>query len=238
MPSASRFHVTFDFGYVALDISHAVPEDAGEYSVRAINALGQCVSTIELKVVAKDSIISESQRPEGLDKIRELESHQPWKRPEVPEQQTTQRPVFTQPMQNIDNIAESHTAVFECRVIPTDVKIEFFRNEKPIEMGSRITKVHDFGFVSLTINHVREEDEGVYMCRASNALGEAVTTASMKILTKDSIQLGTQHPEAQQKIARLEAKKPSRSEEPEKVFDKPIFTQLLTGPSELWEGQV
>lgn len=35
--------------------------------------------------------------------------------------------------------------------------------------------------MSLDIAHVREEDEGVYMCRASNPLGEAVTTASMKI---------------------------------------------------------
>jgi len=24
---------------------------------------------------------------------------------------------------------------------------------------------------------------------------------------------------------------------PEKVFEKPIFTHLLTGPTELWEGQ-
>lgn len=35
--------------------------------------------------------------------------------------------------------------------------------------------------MSLDITHVREEDEGVYMCRATNPLGEAVTTASMKI---------------------------------------------------------
>lgn len=48
-------------------------------------------------------------------------------------------------------------------------------------VGSRITKVHDFGYVSLDISHVRDKDEGVYMCRASNPLGEAVTTASMKI---------------------------------------------------------
>jgi hypothetical protein len=34
------------------------------------------------------------------------------------------------------------------------------------------------------MTHVRGEDEGVYICRASNALGEAVTTASMKIRSK------------------------------------------------------
>ncbi|XP_014485703.1 PREDICTED: titin [Dinoponera quadriceps] len=242
LPSAARFHVTFDFGYVALDIGHAVPEDAGQYSVRAINALGQCVSSIELKVIPRDSIILDSQRPEGMDKIRELEAQQPWKRPDVPEPQTRQRPVFTQPLQNIDGIAEGHTAHFECRLIPVGdpmLKVEWFRNEVPLETSSRITKVHDFGFVSLDIAHVRDEDEGVYMCRASNPLGEAVTTASMKIKTKANIQLDTQHPEAQRRIAKLEADKGlGRPEEPEKVFDKPIFTQLLTGPTELWEGQM
>jgi hypothetical protein len=50
LPSASRFHITFDFGYVALDITHVVPEDAGEYTVKAINNLGQCTSSISLRV--------------------------------------------------------------------------------------------------------------------------------------------------------------------------------------------
>lgn len=50
LPSASRFHITFDFGYVALDITHVVPEDAGEYTVKAINNLGQCTSSINLRV--------------------------------------------------------------------------------------------------------------------------------------------------------------------------------------------
>lgn len=40
------------------------------------------------------------------------------------------------------------------------------------------------------------------------------------------------------KIQQLEeGKEPTRRDEPDQVFDKPIFTNLLTGPSELWEGQ-
>lgn len=259
LPHGNRFHITFDFGYVALDIGQAVPEDAGEYSVKAINNLGQCTSSINLKVIPRSNIILDSQRPEGLDKIRQLEEHQPYKRPEVEDQVTRQRPVFTQPLQNIDSILEAQTAHFECRLIPVGdptLKVEWFRNEKPLEDSSRITKVHDFGFVSLDIQHVREGDEGVYMCRASNPLGEAVTTASMKIrsklylflfqlqsiynfffVAKASIQLDTQHPEAQRKIAQLEQPLAPRPEEPERLFEKPIFTQLLTGPTELWEGQ-
>lgn len=240
LPSASRFHITFDFGYVALDVTHIVPSDAGEYSVRAVNNLGQCVSSTTMRVIAKEGIIMESQHPEGLDKIRQLESHQPFQRPEVQDQVTRQRPVFTQPLQNIDAIAEAGTAHFECRLIPVGdptLKVEWFRNERPLEDSSRITKQHDFGYVSMDMSHVREEDEGVYMCRATNALGEAVTSASMRIRTKASIQLDTQHPEGMRKIQQLEAPLARRDDEPERIFDKPIFTQLLTGPSELWEGQ-
>ncbi|GLH07319.1 LOW QUALITY PROTEIN: Titin [Gryllus bimaculatus] len=240
LPSASRFHITFDFGYLALDISHIVPEDAGEYSAKAINALGQCTSTISVRVQGKSNIILESQRPEGLEKIRQLEEHTPFRQPDIPEP-TRQRPVFTQPLQNIDGIAEGQTAHFECRLIPVGdptLKVEWFRNEKPLETSSRITKTHDFGYVALDMTHVRGEDEGVYMCRASNTLGEAVTTASMKIKTKANIQLETQHPEGMKKIQQLEqGRVPKRSDEPDKAFEKPIFTQVLTGPSELWESQ-
>lgn len=48
--SASRFHTTSDFGYVSLDIGHVVPEDAGKYTVKATNELGQATSSINLVV--------------------------------------------------------------------------------------------------------------------------------------------------------------------------------------------
>lgn len=50
---ASRFHVTLDFGYVALDITHMYPEDAGQYTAKAINKLGQATSTINIQVSGK-----------------------------------------------------------------------------------------------------------------------------------------------------------------------------------------
>ena len=50
--------------------------------------------------------------------------------------------------------------------------------------GSRINRTHDFGYVALDITGVRGDDEGIYMCRATNDLGEAVTTASINIKSK------------------------------------------------------
>jgi hypothetical protein len=40
------------------------------------------------------------------------------------------------------------------------------------------------------------------------------------------------------RIQELEGRVYERPEEEERVFEKPIFTQLLTGPSELIEGQL
>lgn len=94
-------------------------------------------------IPAKSNIILESQRPEGLEKIRQLESATPFQRPEIPEAVTRQRPVFTQPLQNIDFIAEGQTAHFECRLIPVGdptLKVEWFRNEKPLETS----KIYSF----------------------------------------------------------------------------------------------
>lgn len=80
----------------------------------------------------------DSQRPEGLEKIRQLEEHTPYQKPEIPDMITKQRPMFTQPLQNIDSIVEGQTAHFECRLIPigdSTLKVEWFRNEKPLEIS-------------------------------------------------------------------------------------------------------
>ncbi|KAK8746938.1 hypothetical protein OTU49_016904 [Cherax quadricarinatus] len=241
LQSAARFHTTFDFGYVALDITTVYPEDSGDYTCRAFNHMGEATSSISFKVEGKEGVIYESARPEGLEKIRQLEDSTRLTRQVSEDTRTFQRPVFTQPLQNLDSLSEGETAHFECRLIPVGdpkLKVEWFRNEKPIETSSRINRTHDFGYVALDINGVRPDDEGIYMCRAYNDLGEAVTTASIKIKSHATIQLDTQHPEGMRKIQALEERKPdARGVEAEKVYDKPVFTTALTGPSQIMEGQ-
>lgn len=75
LQSAARFHTTFDFGYVALDISSVYEEDSGVYTCRVFNNMGEATSSITFKIEGKSSIIYESARPEGLEKIREMEDH-------------------------------------------------------------------------------------------------------------------------------------------------------------------
>lgn len=50
--------------------------------------------------------------------------------------------------------------------------------------GSRFHVTHDFGFVTLDIHSVITEDSGVYMCKAINNAGEAVSSTSLKVKCK------------------------------------------------------
>jgi hypothetical protein len=50
--------------------------------------------------------------------------------------------------------------------------------------GSRFHVTHDFGFVTLDIHSVITEDSGVYMCKAVNNAGEAVSSTSLKVKCK------------------------------------------------------
>jgi len=47
--------------------------------------------------------------------------------------------------------------------------------------GSRINETFSFGYVALDILQCTADDTGVYTCRAVNALGEAVTSASLAV---------------------------------------------------------
>lgn len=50
---ANRVTTMHDFGYVALNMKYVNPEDSGEYTCRAINTLGQAVTSASLIVQCK-----------------------------------------------------------------------------------------------------------------------------------------------------------------------------------------
>lgn len=56
--------------------------------------------------------------------------------------------------------------------------VKYYRYYSP---GSRITSIFNFGYVSLNIMHLRAEDAGSYTVRAVNRLGEAISSASLRV---------------------------------------------------------
>lgn len=56
--SGSRFTETNNFGFVALDILHCLPEDSGTYTCRARNIIGEAITSANLNVQCKFSFNS------------------------------------------------------------------------------------------------------------------------------------------------------------------------------------
>lgn len=127
--------------------------------------------------------------PRAIEELRDLEEvsaarakHEVW----VPDEKK-QKPVFVTQIQNIDGIKEGASASFEARLEPTNdpkMQVEWYRNGEPLPSGTRFTTMHDFGYVRADLATVYPEDEGLYMCRAFNEVGEAVTSATLKCASK------------------------------------------------------
>ena len=122
---------------------------------------------------------------ERLKKIRDLESYERPKPQEIEPQM--QPPKFITPLNSLDNLKESDHAHLECRLTPVNdanLKVEWFVNGVAIKTGHRFRTTHDFGYVALDILYAYPEDTGVYMCKATNLVGEAVNTCNIAVKGK------------------------------------------------------
>jgi len=62
-----------DFGFVALDILYAWPEDSGTYECHAINAIGQATASTTLEVGAKAGLLLDTMDSDRLHQLKSLE---------------------------------------------------------------------------------------------------------------------------------------------------------------------
>lgn len=79
----------------------------------------------------------DSQHPESYKKTQILEGLEKFPRIEIPDK-VFEKPVITQPLQNLESLKEGETARLECHVTPTNdpkLKIEWLVNGKPFAQG-------------------------------------------------------------------------------------------------------
>lgn len=59
---------------------------------------------------------------------------------------------------------------------------KWLQNEKPVSGSCRATvEQHEDGLCSLVLAELQASDSGVYVCRASNPLGEAMCSAKLTV---------------------------------------------------------
>lgn len=245
--ASSRITTIFNFGYVSLNIMHLRAEDSGSYTVRAVNRLGEAISTSTIKVISRSVVTGDLGIPEQqryIEKMEQLEAYQIQQHQkyvqEVPE--SVAHPEFKTPIKDQLNVREGGFAHFEARLEPigdSTLRVEWLKDGRPVEASSRITTFFNFGYVALTIKYVTIHDIGRYTCRAYNKIGTAVTEANLSVVTKKDIIFDSQHPGGLEKIQYLEdsSRMSKNVQEEVKVTQKPRFLGILKGTNKIVEGQ-
>lgn len=235
----SRIRATHDFGFVTLDILSTVPEDSGVYTCKAINRSGEAVSSISTKVKSRSSIMAEPLQPGAWEKIK-LKEAEMNRVPEMFVDTTPQQaPVFTTHLQSYDKLVEGQHVFLEAQVEPRadpNLRVEWFKNGISLTTGTRLRSTFDFGHVTLSINGLRGDDSAIYTCKATNLLGEAVSTCTLKIEDKHWLLGQSLHPGAIPKLEALERPPEVRPETAEPTYESPIFISHLNNV-ECTEGE-
>jgi len=139
-----------------------------------------CYSNNHILNSAKNSILLDSQHPQSLEKIRNLEA--PRIQQAADSQQPSEQPQFVQPLNSCLDLLEGQPAHFEAHVRPTNdphLKIIWFHNGQQLMSGSRMTMSHDFGLIVLNISGCIAEDNGIYTCIAKNDAGQTETSGEL-----------------------------------------------------------
>jgi hypothetical protein len=201
-----------------LDIDWTFKRDSGEYKCVAINKCGSAEISVNLNCRSKKDVIIDSQLPDGMsmDRLKELEAK---KREARTEEETpiTAPKFLTQIKPRM--VGEGEPAHFECRIAPKNdpkLTIKWFHNEKEVDFGHRFRYTFEFGYVALDILYTYPEDEGLYVCKAFNELGEDITKAELKCKEMPAIQLENQVPKGMKNseyIVQMEAAMKKYSQE-------------------------
>ncbi|KAI3365201.1 hypothetical protein L3Q82_010304, partial [Scortum barcoo] len=98
------------------------------------------------------------------------------------DKQLQSEPRFQQALKD-STLPKGATAQLTCRVNGyPQPEVKWLQNEKPVSESGRVTmQQHEDGLCSLVLANLKPSDSGVYVCRASNKLGEAMCSAKLKV---------------------------------------------------------
>lgn len=102
--------------------------------------------------------------------------------PQTPkdDQMSNSKPRLMENLKNVD-LVEGGQALFECRFQGNPLNIQWFKGDHELKNQHRHKMIFDekTGRAKLLISTVLEEDADVYTCRASNSLGDVITSAKL-----------------------------------------------------------
>uniref|UniRef100_A0A8R1HM90 Ig-like domain-containing protein n=1 Tax=Caenorhabditis japonica TaxID=281687 RepID=A0A8R1HM90_CAEJA len=245
LKTGSRIKTINSFGYVVLEISPTYPEDNGEYTCRAINKVGEAVTSTKLTCSPKEGIISSTQLPDRMAnagrRIAEIEAPRPAREEALDVDHGP--PKFTSALTGPPELQEGQQAHLECQVTPVadpHLKIEWLHNGQPVKHTNRMKVIHDFGFVVLQLSPAEPQDSGTWTCRATNQHGSDEVSTDIKVVGGGGVSYEWQSPaQRKERITELEDWIHRPKEDlnlPPVDYPAPSFSQELTDLGQLNEA--
>lgn len=182
LASGHRFRPLYDFGHVTLDILYAYAEDSGIWTAVATNELGSDMCETQLIVTGKKSLYLEAQHPEGLERIKQLETARP-DREEEPDRSCEGAPKLVGQL-NDQVLKEGTNLHLALKLLPINdptMHVDWYVNDRQLITGSRVSTTTEFGYIILNVKSVIAEDSGVYIVHCYNDLGETHTTCNVLV---------------------------------------------------------
>ncbi|XP_060064415.1 titin-like, partial [Ylistrum balloti] len=210
-----HYEMTTEEGNSVLLIIEVGPEDTGEYTCRAVSELGEVMSSTTLYV--EEPLTKEL--PVLPKKPEEKISLEPSPSEEL------MPPRFVEVLPSMETYDGDEVKI-PCKVVgKPPPQISFFHNGKNIDHDEEYVVSYnpDTGDIHLLIVEVFPEDEGEYVCVASNPAGEASTRAYLTVLSpEDSVDAAPMETEVvaqyieRPKLEPLVKEEPPASPPPEK----------------------
>merc|ERR1711988_1980017 len=235
LSAGSRIKTINDFGFVILEVANVMTRDSGSYTCKAVNRHGESSVACNIQVKSRQNIVTDPQLPKsfqtGTDSINNLEERM-WKREDISyEEMESKAPIFVTKPHDV-NCYEGQPAHFDCRIEPIgdgSMRVEWYHDDKPIQIGSRIHTINDFGFIVLDIDWTFKRDTGVYKCVASNRCGSAEVRVNLNCRSKKDIIVDSQLPQgmSMDRLKEIEARKAEVAADNEAEITAPKFiTQI------------
>lgn len=181
----SRYQTFHDFGHVFLNILQCVSEDSGTYVCKATNCVGSAEQSVELLCSDQKQISYETQHPEGLKKIQEMEDYSHLIREKMVREESDRKnqrepPIFVMPPEPVI-VPEGDVAKFQCRVTGYPrPRMMWVLNGNTCVTGSKFKLSYD-GIYHLEVPKCKLSDTGKVEVYARNIVGEAHCTTTLEV---------------------------------------------------------
>ncbi|XP_013419371.1 titin homolog isoform X2 [Lingula anatina] len=202
-----RHVIKNNYGLLSLEIAKATLEDAGTYTVSAMNSEGEvsCNATLD---------VQDTDLYEGPDFMR---------------------PSFVEPLHH-STVEVGGKATFECIAEGNPIPhFKWTKDSLELEEDDRIKMYYDGqGGAKMVIRQVQKSDQGLYYCQAQSKAGRTKCSASLRVIGEDIRSRSTSRESSREVTPVVDrGAKPSR----EAVGTAPKFIKPLPSAVEVPEGE-